>query len=235
MSRKPLAYAVMAAALVVTGPRANAQIRYGSREPVPASLSQPDQAAQSQFWAVLADALSADNIAATLRVIKDQPKPAASGVTNFDNHPALCLFDDTVPLIGPEQYAAFWAPPPDGGAILNECSNFGVNAHSEPNFLAFNNTLSYLPAGIPKTPELIVVGPTQSSVSLWITSGVGPHGFGLRYPVGIIALGGGGIKGVVIAVTNGEWRQITFTGAGIEAISLVGNPAILLVDDIESQ
>ena len=43
-------------------------------------------------------------------------------------------------LVGLERFAAFFAPAPNEGAILNECSTFGVLAHSPPNFLAFNNT-----------------------------------------------------------------------------------------------
>ena len=41
----------------------------------------------------------------------------------------------------------------DGGAILNECSNFGVNALSSPNFLAFNRSAPMSDGGIPQDPE----------------------------------------------------------------------------------
>lgn len=234
MVRKLLAPAAMAALLVVAGPPAQSQIRYGSREPAPTDFAQQADAAQTRFWSVLADALSPDSIAATLRLIKDQPRSGTGGVTNFDDVSAPCVFIDTTPLLGVEQFAAFWAPSPNGGAILNGCSNFGVNPHSWPNFLAFNNMSSYS-SGIPKAPELIVVGRSKSSVSLWLSSGTDSTGGYLSYPVGLIAIGSGGFKGLVIAITDYTWQQFTITGVGIEAIDVVGNPPILLVDDIESQ
>src|SRR3954453_23286232 len=60
-------------------------------------------------------------------------------VVNFDDVNAPCNFADTVAL---RRYhgVSFKGSPKtlDGGAILNECSNFAVTGYSPPNFLAFN-------------------------------------------------------------------------------------------------
>src|ERR1044071_288968 len=66
--------------------------------------------------------------------------------------PAFCLFRDTSSLT--ELYAPlgvhFSGPRTNsGGAILNQCGNFGVPAISGSNFLAFNRSAAFLSGGIP--------------------------------------------------------------------------------------
>jgi len=231
MTHKLFVHAAAVAALVVAGLPAEAQIRGGSTKPLPADLSQRLAAAERQFPSILANALSPESIAATLRLIKEQPAPTTPGLTDFDNVSAPCSFADTTPLIGREQFAGFEAPAPDGGTILNVCAGFGVNPHSPPNFLAFNDITGYYePSGVPKTPELIYVAKTTSSVSFWISGGDNPS-----YPFAVVAYGSTGVLGVTPAHTTEEWNQITITAPGIIAISLVGNPGYLLVDDILAQ
>jgi len=118
-----------------------------------------------------------------LNLIKDKPSLADGGVTNFDNVTAPCLFLDTAPLLGPEQFVAFWAPSPNWGAIVNQCGNWNINAHSPPNFLAFNTSAQYCSGGVPETPEPIFVGTSKSNVSLWISSGTTT-----AYPAGVVAV-----------------------------------------------
>lgn len=43
----------------------------------------------------------------------------------------------------------------DGGAILNQCSLFGVSGHSAPNFLAFNTGIGLFDGGVPRGPETL--------------------------------------------------------------------------------
>jgi hypothetical protein len=178
---------------------------------------------------VLAQALSSESIAAMLQKIKAAPN-TTPGVTNFDDVTSPCDFDLTTALRGTEQFAYFQAPGTDGGANLNECSSFGVNAHSPPNFLAFNNATTYTSGAIPRTPELILVGQNRSSVSLWVTGGDTPG-----YQIAVAALSPGGVQGIVTAFTHPGWVQLTVTGTGISAIALIGNPQVLLVDDIQAQ
>jgi len=43
------------------------------------------------------------------------------------------------------------------------------------------------------------------------------------------------VQGIVTTVTTSQWVQLTIAGTGISAIALVGNPQVLLVDDIQAQ
>jgi hypothetical protein len=217
--------------LIAGGLAADGQIRNGTTEPAPANLAQRAAAAEAQFPSVLANALTPESVATVLSIIKNYPRQATSGVTNFDNVSAPCGFAFTTPLLGPEQSAGFKAPPPNGGAILNECGNFGINAHSPPNFLAFNTSALYTSGGVPETPELIVLAqPSTTSVSLWVSCGSN-----ISAPLGVIAYGPNGVLGVVIVRLNDTWQQVTLTAPGIISFSLLGDPPILLVDDILSQ
>jgi len=232
MTHKLFVGAAAAAMLVVAGLPAKAQIHGGSlTPPVSANeLAQRVAAARTEFASVLANALSPDSVRAMLRLIKEQQNLAGGGVTNFDNVNAPCHFADTTALLGPEQFAAFFAPAPNGGAILNQCSGFGINALSPPNFLAFNNTSELASGGIPKTPELIVVGKNKTTVSLWLSGGT-ESGFLMA----VVALGNDGVQEIVTTTTSPEWVQIFLKRPGIEAVALVGNPLWLVVDDIEAQ
>jgi len=223
--------AIVTLALVLAGLPLAAQVRNGSHTQPPADAAQRAAAAQAQFASALAQALSPDSIAATLRLIKEHASPATTGLTNFDNVNAPCDFLETAPLAGPEQYAGFEAPAPNGGAILNGCANYGVEPHSPPNFLAFNSVSGYYkPAGIPQTPELIYVAQGTSSVSLWVSGGDNPSN-----PFALVAFGEGGVLGMVNGTTSENWQQIGIAVPGIRAAGLVGSPGNLLVDDIQTQ
>lgn len=59
----------------------------------------------------------------------------------------------------------------DGGAILDQLSNFGVNALSSPNFLAFNQTAVMNGGGIPRDPETIVFDSLITQASIFVAGG----------------------------------------------------------------
>ena len=60
----------------------------------------------------------------------------------------------------------------NGGAILNEGSNFGVSALSGANFLAFNpNYVTLANGGLPIDPETINFASPQSLVTLYVATG----------------------------------------------------------------
>src|SRR5215207_9068653 len=93
---------------------------------------------------------------------------AAQTTVDFDHNAAgnplaaPCGFDQTAPLT--ELYAMlgvrFSGPAQlQGGAILNECGNFGVPARSGTNFLAFNRAL------YGKDPETIRFDALQRTVT----------------------------------------------------------------------
>lgn len=109
------------------------------------------------------------------------PIPEAATVINFDNVSAPCGFASTVALRN--EYAAqgvvFRGTPVssnNGGAILDECSNFDVTGHSPPNFLAFNANAPMEDGGIPKIPELIIFINPVSSVQINAGKGYGGSG-----------------------------------------------------------
>jgi hypothetical protein len=138
----------MPTVLTVAAPL-SAQISGGTRNAPPTGdLSQRIAIANAEFASLLAKALSPENVQAVMRLIKEEPAGTTS-VTNFDDASAPCDFVDTPPLRGREQFAGFLAPKPDGGAILNGCSGFGIDPLSEPNFLAFDNESFYSGGGVP--------------------------------------------------------------------------------------
>lgn len=226
----------IAATLILAGMPLSAQTSGGKLNATPGGdLSKQIATAKAQFASQLAQALSPDSIKAMLQLLKDAPADTdtdtvTASLTNFDDVSAPCNFIGTVPLRGREQFAGFLAPTLDGGAILNGCSNFGVNPHSPPNFLAFNNAASYDDGGVPKLPEMIFVGRNKSSVSLWVSGGT--HS---GFPIAMVALTTSGVRGFVTTTTAPDWVQLTIAGTQIQAILLVGQPLWLVVDDIQAQ
>jgi hypothetical protein len=107
----------------------------------------------------------------------DSVKPLdAAGNINFDDL-APCIFDAAIP-VPPTFYQSYGfilkgPNATDGGAILNECSSFGVTGHSSPNFLAFNCASKMSNGGVPFLPERIIFTPAVSGVSLKVGVGKG--------------------------------------------------------------
>ena len=64
----------------------------------------------------------------------------------------------------------------DGGAILNQGGNFGVDAFSGKNFLAFNRNSHLGDGGIPTDPETILFDIPMVTVSIWAAGGNGTGG-----------------------------------------------------------
>ncbi len=109
---------------------------------------------------------------------------AGAGVTSgafatlidFEGTGAPPFFSETIALR--DLYASlgvnFDGPGPlDGGAILNECGNFGVDAFSGTDFLAFNRNSMLMDGGIPRDPEEILFDDLQASVSIYAAGGFG--------------------------------------------------------------
>jgi hypothetical protein len=114
--------------------------------------------------------------------------PVMAGVINFDvdangntiNAPSL--FANTTALTN--LYAPlgvhFSGPGGnDGGAIINQAGNFGENARSQPNFLAFNTFARLSNGGTPRGPETITFDASQSAVSLFASDAGGSDTFRL--------------------------------------------------------
>lgn len=95
---------------------------------------------------------------------------------DFDDVEAPCSFSDQYPL-GDEYVdlgVEFAGPAEgDGGAILNECGNFGVSGHSAPNFVAFNWDATMANGGTPTGSEYIYFTEPVNYVSVLVGSGSG--------------------------------------------------------------
>jgi|GEM_PF-1755665 len=96
--------------------------------------------------------------------------PSGATVINFDDKTQQCYFSNTIALtteyLGTKGVTFAGPGGYNGGAILNECSNFGVTGHSTPNFLAFNIGSSMSNGGIPKGPETIIFNSIVSQVQI---------------------------------------------------------------------
>ncbi|MCC6910259.1 MAG: hypothetical protein IT430_20185 [Phycisphaerales bacterium] len=95
---------------------------------------------------------------------------AADTITFEELGPQPCNFVDTQALS--DEYAAvgvlFAGPQPgQGGAILDQCSNFGINARSGVHFLAFNTSVGY-----PRWPETITFTEGAGRVELFASAGI---------------------------------------------------------------
>lgn len=111
-------------------------------------------------------------VALSSLVFASSAAAAGTRTINFDDVTAPCNFTLTAPLT--TQYQAqgvtFAGPAAgEGGAILNQCSGFGVTGHSVPNFLAFNTG-----SGYPKGPETVALATPAYSVAINVGDGVNP-------------------------------------------------------------
>jgi hypothetical protein len=101
--------------------------------------------------------------------------PLAAQVTiDFEDLEAPCIFVETNPLR--EEYASlgahFSGPGPlDGGAVLDQCGGFGLQAHSGIAFLAFNAGASMMNGGSASGPETIRFDQVVASASIWAGAG----------------------------------------------------------------
>ena len=93
---------------------------------------------------------------------------------NFDDQPEPTGFSSTTRLTDRYQNLGVIFEGPggnDGGAILDEGSNFGVTGQSSPNFLAFNTNSSMNDGGVPQGPETIHFNTPMSEVQINAGSG----------------------------------------------------------------
>lgn len=157
-------------------------------------------------------------------------KDVRAGLVTFDNVEAPCIFSDTSALRGSHQGVLFFAPGNDGGAILDECGGFGVNAASSPNFLAFNQTAGYPGGGLAKLPEIIVFPQPVSVVNIDIASG-GSAGWQLS----LIAISPGGVVDSDVFTTTENWSTRTLSGTGIRAVIILGTDPAFVLDNIGFQ
>ena len=147
-----------------------------------------------------------------------------SATTNIDFEipGAPCLFSQTSPLTTYYQNegVVFSGPAQnEGGAVLNQCANFGINAHSGTDFLAFN-TLTYAVG-----PEKISFTAGASSVSIWAGDGIEQSN--------VFTLSAYNSNNVLLATQSlnniqGQWQQLSVSANNIAyaTLSFTGQDAV---------
>jgi hypothetical protein len=204
----------------------------GTHDPVTQGKTRGELArAEGILRAQLAYVASAEGELALARLARNSMAAGAqggSGIVTFDVNYAPCTFGEAVN--GVVEGVTIHGRSPHGGEILDGCSNFGISPLSYPNFLAFNNTAGYPGGGVPQLPEVFLLEGTYSSISVPLSSGAHPSD-----PLSIVAFGPGGIVDSANVVTSQAWTTHTLSGPGISGFVLLGNPAFLLVDDVQYQ
>lgn len=151
---------------------------------------------------------------------------AGAGQIDFDGTGAPCNFVNTTPLT--DLYAGLgvlFAGPAvgQGGAILNQCGNFGVNAHSGEEFLAFNRGLYAL------DPETVTFSQPYTDISIWGASGFGSAGFRMD------GYFGPNLIDSSTAYSTGGWVQLAISDpGGFDRIVLteIGGDSAWVYDDL---
>lgn len=107
-----------------------------------------------------------------------------------------------------------------GGSILDQLGNFGVNALSGSNFLAFNRDTILSNGGIPTDPETISFADPISDFSIFASGGFESNTFQVQaFDINNLLLGASTINTAV-----GEWGQLNFSSSlgNISRVILTG-------------
>jgi len=136
---------------------------------------------------------------------------AATTTIDFDGTGAPCCFVSTTPLTN--AYAGlgvtFSGVGGTGGSILNQSGNFGFNAHSGTDFLAFNTSVNGI-SGV----EDIAFSNLQSNVSIWVANQFGGS-------VSLTAYDASGASVATSSITSSSvWQQLSVSAAGIASVRL---------------
>jgi len=102
-----------------------------------------------------------------------EPAEAQPGLIDFD---PPCFFSQTLPLqtyMHSNTNAYFLL---GNGAVLDECSSFGVTGQSPPNFLAWNDTATNWDGSVPALPALIYFPSVVPDFSVNLGAGGGTTG-----------------------------------------------------------
>lgn len=182
------------------------------------------------------DTRSAPAVAAALLAIVGVGGEAAAQLTTLIDFElnAPTVFASTGPLR--DAYAAqgllFSGPSDaDGAAVLNQGGNFGIDARSGDEFLAFNHGSSMQNGGVPRGPETILFDPPARRVSIWVAGGSG-SGAAFRMDAFI------GATAVDTSSTSAQtsWVQLVVESPnGIDRVVLeqIGGDVVYVMDDLE--
>jgi hypothetical protein len=156
-----------------------------------------------------------------------------SNKADFDTVNAPCFFSQTTALRNELRKLGIkfkGNTTLNGGAILNECGNFGVTGQSSPNFLAFNCNALLSDGGTPKLPETIIFSsPYPQNVNLKIGSSSDAGD--------VVKLTAKDSLGNTVDTANvtlsSGLQSVTLSASEIKKIKLTGKAAcVAVVDDI---
>ncbi|MES2474903.1 MAG: hypothetical protein V4640_03915 [Verrucomicrobiota bacterium] len=117
--------------------------------------------------------------------------------------------------------------PGNGGGILDQSGNFGVNALSGSNFLAFNPAAIFSGGGVPNSPQTISFLSGASSVSLWA---------GAQFGGGFTLTAYDALNNIVdvanVANTGGAYAQLSVSGNIAKVTMASATNRTWVVDDL---
>jgi hypothetical protein len=152
--------------------------------------------------------------------------PLSATSIDFEIPGAPCNFNQTSPLTTyyQGQGVVFSGPSQNqGGAVLNQCSNFGINAHSGTDFLAFNNQ-TYATG-----PEKMTFTNGTNAVSIWAGDGLDQNNtFTLSaYNSQNQLLGTQSVNNI-----KGQWQQLSVSANGIAYATISYSGPVAVFDDL---
>jgi hypothetical protein len=115
-----------------------------------------------------------------------------------------------------------------GGAILDQCGHFGVNAHSGTDFLAFNPNASLSAGGSASGPETITFSSLVSNISLF----VGGTNTGPSYTLLAFDAGSNQIGSASGQPAGNQWVQLSINSPNISFLTLSVTSNTAVVDDL---
>jgi len=174
----------------------------------------------------VAASVAVENSASPLALVA----PPDAIVIDFDAFPAPCGFNRTTALRDEfVDLGVFFDGPggSDGGAILDECSKFGVSGQSPPNFLAFNDDSQMEDGGAPRSPETLLFDPLVGLVEIMAGSS--------RSEGEVLTMTAFGLDGDLVDVGSltltPELQALSVAGLGIREVVISG-PSVFVLDDL---
>jgi hypothetical protein len=171
----------------------------------------------------IAAALLTTTLTATALLLPSSPASAANIKVNFDGGTpgAPCAFAATTPLR--DKYAGLGIRfkgqnALDGGAILDDCSFFGVAPRSGLRFLAFNESLTMANGGVPTGPQRIVFDTKKQLVKIYVSKG---SGAGTAQFTLLGKRGGTTVRRATVVTSTPDWSLLNVKAArGIKSAVL---------------
>ncbi|BDI18805.1 hypothetical protein ANSO36C_46070 [Nostoc cf. commune SO-36] len=103
-----------------------------------------------------------------------------------------------------------------GGSILDQLGNFGVNALSGSNFLAFNRDAILSNGGLPTDPETISFADSISDFSIFASAGESSTFQLQAFDINNLLLGTN-----TITTAFGEWGELSFSSSSVNISQVI--------------